>query len=459
MQMLAMEVTETLSDGLKREFHIQIPAADLEARVSQRLNELKDRVQLRGFRPGKVPVTHLKKMYGKAVMAETIDAIIRELNGKIVSDRGLKLATEPKVTLADQESAVDKLMGGQSDLDYTLALELLPQIQLADFKGMKVERMVADVTDAEVDEAVGKIAEQNRPFSAKAAGAKAERGDRLVIDFNGRVDGKWFEGGTGTDVVVNLGAGSFLPGFEDQLTGAAAGEQKQIKVTFPSEYANTELAGKEAEFDVTVKAVETPGAVSMDDAFAKTMGLESLDRLKQAVRERLQRDLTAASRQRLKRQLLDQLDESHKFALPPTLAEQEFNNVWNAVEGDLKAQNRTFADEGTTEEKAREEYRAIADRRVRLGLVLAEIGEKNGIHVSEQELSRAVVARAQQVPGHEQQIWDYYRKHPEALASLRAPIFEDKVIDFLIELADVTEKHVSREELERDEEEEKPGAE
>jgi trigger factor len=457
--MLAMEVTETLSDGLKREFHIQIPAADLEARVSQRLNELKDRVQLRGFRPGKVPVTHLKKMYGKAVMAETIDAIIRELNGKIVSDRGLKLATEPKVTLPDQESAVDKLMGGQSDLDYTLALELLPQIELADFKGMKLERMVADVTDAEVDEAVGKIAEQNRPFSAKAAGAKAERGDRLVIDFNGRVDGKWFEGGTGTDVVVNLGTGSFLPGFEDQLTGAAAGEQKQIKVTFPSEYSNAQLAGKDAEFDVTVKSIETPGAVSMDDAFAKTMGLESLDRLKQAVRERLQRDLTAASRQRLKRQLLDQLDERHKFALPPTLAEQEFNNVWNAVEGDLKAQNRTFADEGTTEEKAREEYRAIADRRVRLGLVLAEIGEKNGISVSEQELSRAVVARAQQVPGHEQQIWDYYRKHPEALASLRAPIFEDKVIDFLIELADVTEKHVSREELERDEEEEKPAAE
>jgi trigger factor len=457
--MLAMEVTETLSDGLKREFHIQIPAADLEARVSQRLNELKDRVQLRGFRPGKVPVTHLKKMYGKAVMAETIDAIIRELNGKIVSDRGLKLATEPKVTLPDQESAVDKLMGGQSDLDYTLALELLPQIELADFKGMKLERMVADVTDAEVDEAVGKIAEQNRPFSAKAAGAKAERGDRLVIDFNGRVDGKWFEGGTGTDVVVNLGAGSFLPGFEDQLTGAAPGEQKQIKVMFSSEYSNAQLAGKDAEFDVTVKSIETPGAVSMDDAFAKTMGLESLDRLKQAVRERLQRDLTAASRQRLKRQLLDQLDERHKFALPPTLAEQEFNNVWNAVEGDLKAQNRTFADEGTTEEKAREEYRAIADRRVRLGLVLAEIGGKNGISVSEQELSRAVVARAQQVPGHEQQIWDYYRKHPEALASLRAPIFEDKVIDFLIELADVTEKHVSREELERDEEEENPAAE
>jgi len=456
--MLAMEVTETLSDGLKREFHIQIPAADLEARVSQRLNELKDRVQLRGFRPGKVPVTHLKKMYGKAVMAETIDAIIRELNGKIVSDRGLKLATEPKVTLPDQESAVDKLMGGRSDLDYTLALELLPQIELADFKGMKLERLVAEITDAEVDEAVGNIAEQNRPFSPKGEGAKAERGDRLIIDYTGRVDGKWFEGGSANDAVINLGAGAFLPGFEDQLMGTAAGEQKQVKVTFPADYANTQLAGKEAEFDVTVKSIETPGTVTLDDVFANTLGLDSLDRLKHAVRERLQQQLAGVSRQRMKRQLLDQLDESHKFALPPTLAEQEFNNVWNAVQGDLKEQNRTFADEGTTEEKAREEYRAIADRRVRLGLVLAEIGEKNGITVSEQELSRAVVGRAQQVPGHEQQIWDYYRKHPEALASLRAPIFEDKVIDFLIELAEVTEKRVSREELLRDDEESKPDA-
>ncbi len=447
-----MEVTETLSDGLKREFHIQVPAADLEARVAQRLNELKDRVQLRGFRPGKVPVTHLKKVYGKAVMAETIDAVIRELNGQIVSERGLKLATEPKVTIPDQETAVEKLIGGQTDLDYTLALELLPKIELADFKGVKLERLVADITDAEVDEAVRNIAEQNRPFSAKGEGAKTERGDRLVIDYTGRVDGKWFEGGSANDAVVNVGAGTFLPGFEDQLIGASAGEQKQVKITFPTNYQNAQLAGKEAEFDVTVKSIEAPGAVTLDDVFANTLGLESLDRLKQAVRERLQQQLAGVSRQRLKRQLLDKLDEAHKFALPPTLAEEEFKNVWETVEGDLKAQNRTFADEGTTEEKAREEYRAIADRRVRLGLVLAEIGEKNGITVTEQELSRAVVSRAQQAPGHEQQIWDYYRKRPEALASLRAPIFEDKVIDFLIELAQVEEKRVSREELLREDE-------
>jgi trigger factor len=457
-----MEVTETLSDGLKREFHIQVPAADVEARVAQRLNELKDRVQLRGFRPGKVPVAHLKKLYGKAVMAETLDALIRELNGQIVSERGLKLATEPKVTLPDPESAVEKLMGGQSDLDYTVALELLPKIELANFKGVKLERLVAEVTDTEVEEALAKLAEQNRPFSVKGTDAKAERGDRLVIDYAGRVDGKWFEGGTANDVVVNMGAGTFLPGFEDQLIGAGAGEQRQIKITFPGNYANAELAGKQAEFDVTVKSVETPGTVTIDDAFAKTLGLESLDKLKQAIRDRLQQELAAVSRQRLKRRLLDKLDEVHRFALPPTLADEEFKNVWNAVESDLKAQNRTFADEGTTEEKAREEYRAIADRRVRLGLVLAEIGEKNGITVSEQELSRAVVERARQVPGHEQQIWDYYRKRPEALASLRAPIFEDKVVDFVIELADVAEKRVSREELLRDEDEggegEKPAA-
>jgi len=236
------------------------------------------------------------------------------------------------------------------------------------------------------------------------------------------------------------------------------GEQRNIKVTFPAGYANAQLAGKESEFDVTVKSIETPGTVTMDDAFAKTLGLESLDKLKQAIKERLQQELTGASRQRLKRQLLDKLDELHRFALPPTLAEEEFKNVWNAVEGDLKSQNRSFADEGTTEEKAREEYRAIADRRVRLGLVLAEIGEKNGLTVSEQELSRAVAERARQVPGHEQQIWDYYRKSPSALASLRAPLFEDKVIDFLIELAEMTEKRVSREELLRDDEEEKDGA-
>jgi trigger factor len=453
-----MEVTETLSDGLKREFQVQVPAADLAARVTERLGELKDRVQLRGFRPGKVPVNHLRKLYGKAVMAETIEAVIRELNAKIVSERGLKLAMEPKVTIPNEATAVENVFGGQSDLAYTLALEILPKIELADFQGTKLERQVAEVTDAQINEALDKIAEQNRPFAAKAEGAKAEKGDRVVIDFAGRIDGAPFEGGTGGDVGVNIGAGTFIPGFEDQLVGMAAGATGVVKVTFPENYVNSQLAGKDVEFDVTVKSLEAPGKVTLDDSFAKSLGLESLDKLKEAVKARLQQEHAALSRQKLKRELLDKLDEMHKFALPPTLAEDEFRNVWTAVEGDLKAQGRTFADEGTTEEKAREEYRGIAERRVRLGLVLAEIGEKNKITVTEEEITRAVVERARQIPGREQEIWDYYRKNPAAVAAIRAPIFEEKVVDFLIELAAITEKQVSREDLLKDEEDEKGAA-
>jgi len=447
-----MEITETLSDGLKREFQIQVPAADLEARLTERLGELKDKVQLRGFRPGKVPMAHLRKLYGKAVMAETIEALIRELNAKVVTDHGLKLAMEPKVTIPNEETEVEKVIGGQSDLAYTLAVEVLPKIELADFKGIKLERPVAEVTDVQVSEALDRIAEQNRPFTARGEGGKVEKGDRVVIDFTGTLEGVPFEGGTGGDVGVNVGSGTFIPGFEDQLIGMAAGETRQVKVTFPSNYMNAQLAGKDAEFNVTAKTVEAPGTVSVDDAFAKQLGLDSLDKLKEAVKGRLQQEHAGLSRQRVKRQLLDKLDEMHKFALPPTLAEEEFKNVWNAVESDLKAQGRSFADEGTTEEKAREEYRGIAERRVRLGLVLAEIGERNNIKVSDEELSRAVMDRARQVPGREQEVWDFYRNNPDALASVRAPIFEDKVIDYILELAKITDKTVSREELYKEEE-------
>jgi trigger factor len=453
-----MEITETLSDGLKREFQVQVPAADLEARLSERLGELKDRVQLRGFRPGKVPVAHLKKIYGKAVMAETIEAVIRELNAKIVSDRGLKLAMEPKVTIPNEETEVAKVLGGESDLAYTVALEILPKIELGDFKGISLERPVAEVTDAQVEEALGRIAEQNRPFVGKGEGAKVEQGDRVVIDFTGTIDGAPFEGGTGGDVGVNVGSGTFIPGFEDQLIGMAAGETRKVKVTFPPNYGNQQLAGKPVEFDVTAKAVEAPGTVTMDDAFAKSLGVDSLDKLKEAVKARLQQEHAALSRQRVKRQLLDKLDSMHKFAVPPTLVEDEFKSVWSAVEGDLKAQGRTFADEDTTEEKARAEYRAIAERRVRLGLVLAEIGERNKLTVPDEEVSRAIVERARQVPGREQEIWDYYRKNPAAVAAIRAPIFEEKVVDFLLELASVTDKPIAREELLKDDEDDKSTA-
>jgi trigger factor len=453
-----MEVTETLSDGLKREFQVKVPAPDLEARVSQRLDEIKGQVQLRGFRPGKVPVAHLKKLYGRSVMAETIEAVIREINSKIVEERGLRLAMEPKITLPEEETEVEKVIGGESDLAYTVALEVLPKIELADFKGITLERLVADVADAEIEEALGKIAEQNRPFASKGEGAKVETGDRVVVDFTGKLEGQPFEGGTGGDIGVNVGSNTFIPGFEDQLLGMAAGETRLVKVTFPVNYTNAELAGKEAEFDVTAKSVEAPGTVTVDDAFAKSLGMESLDKLKEAVKGRILQEHTAQARQKLKRKLLDQLDAMHQFALPPTLAEEEFKNVWSAVESDLKSQNRTFADEGTTEEKAREEYRTIAERRVRLGLVLAEIGEKNNISVTEDELSRAIVEQARQFPGREQEIWEHYRKNPQAVASVRAPLFEEKVVNFLVELAKVTDKPVSREELFKEEEDASPAA-
>jgi trigger factor len=269
----------------------------------------------------------------------------------------------------------------------------------------------------------------------------------LVIDFTGRIDGAPFQGGTGGDVVVNVGSNTFIPGFEDQLIGMAAGETRLVTVTFPANYPTADLAGKQAEFDVVAKSIEGPGTAVVDEAFAKSLGVESLDKLRALVKERIAREHAAVSRQKLKRQLLDQLDAMHKFAPPPSLVEDEFKNVWNTIESDLKQQGRTFADEGTTEEKAREEYRAIAERRVRLGLVLAEIGEKNNIKVSDEELSRAVAERARQVPGREQEVWDFYRKNPQAVASVRAPIFEEKVVDFLVELATVTDKSVTREEL------------
>jgi len=448
-----MQVTETVTEGLNREFQVTVPAADLEARMAGRLSDLKDRIQLRGFRPGKVPVTHLRKVYGRSVMAETVEAVIRETNAKIVEERGLRLAMEPKVTLPEEHTEVERVIGGQADLAYTLSLEVLPKIELGDFKGIKLERLVVEVTDAEVDDALAKIAEQNKPYTARAEGAKVEPGDRVVIDFNGRIDGAPFEGGTGGDVGVNVGSGTFIPGFEDQLVGMAAGETRLVKVTFPSSYINTALAGKEAEFDVTAKSIEAPGTVTVDDEFAKSLGLDSLDKLRTAVKDRIAREHAGMSRQKLKRMLLDKLDEMHKFTPPPTLVEEEFTNVWNAIESDLKQQGRTFADEGTTEEAARIEYRGIAERRVRLGLVLADIGEKNNIKVADDEISRAIVERARQVPGREQEIWDYYRKNPAAVAGVRAPIFEEKVVDFLTELADVTEKTVSREDLYKEDDE------
>jgi len=450
-----MQVTETLADGLKREYRVVVPATDLDAKVNARLDDLKGRVRINGFRPGKVPVSHLKRVYGRAVMAETIDETVREANASIVSEHGFKLAREPKVTLPEAEAEVNALVEGKSDLSYSVAIEILPKIELADFSGISLEKLTAPVTDEEVDAALNRLAEQSRPFEDKGEGAKAETGDKVTVSFTGTIDGKPFEGGTGEDIAVEIGSNSFIPGFEEQLVGTGAGETRTVKASFPENYLNKDLAGKEASFVVTAKSIAAPGKVTVDDAFAKSLGMESLEKLNEALRERITREHGAESRRKVKRKLLDALDERHKFELPPTLVEEEFENVWRTVTSDLEAQKKTFADENTTEEAARTEYRGIAERRVRLGLVLSEIGAKNDLKVTDDEMNRAVMERARQFPGQEQRIWDYYRKSPEALASLRAPLYEEKVVDFLLELVKSSEKTVSREELYRYDDEDK----
>ncbi len=442
-----MQVTETASEGLRREYKVVVPAQELDAKVNERLHELKDRVRINGFRPGKVPVDHLRRVYGRAAMAEVIEAAIREGNSKIVGDNKLRLAMEPKVTLPTDEAEVEGLISGKSDLAFTVAMEILAPIELADFRTIELTKLVADIGDKDIEEALDRIARQNRPYADKGDGAKAESDDRVTISFVGKIDGTPFEGGSGEDVVVQIGSGSFIPGFEDQLVGIAAGESRLLKVSFPENYLNADLAGKAAEFEVTGKSIEAPREVTIDDEFAKSLGMESLQKLKDAVRDQLKREFDGVSRQRLKRALLDALDGRHHFELPQALVEQEFEGLWKSTLEQMKSENRTFADEKTTEEEATAEYRKIANRRVRLGLVLAEIGDKNSIKVTDDEVTRAIVDQTRQMPGREQQVWDYYRNNPNALASLRAPIFEEKVVDFILALAKVTEKPVSREEL------------
>jgi trigger factor len=447
-----MQVTETLAEGLKHEFQVSVPASDLDAKADAKLVDLKDKVRINGFRPGKVPVSHLKKVYGRSVMAETIDQTIRDTNSQIFTERGFRLATQPKITMPTEEKAVDDILTGKSDLTYTVSIEVVPPIQLADFKSFNLEKPVVEVTDAEVDEAIKRIADQNRTFAAKGEAAKAETGDRVTVSFVGTINGTAFEGGTGENIQVTIGSNTFIPGFEEQLIGIAAGETRTLKVIFPKNYASNTLAGQPAEFQTTATLIEVPQQSKIDDEFAKSLGLESLEKLKDAARERLAAEFAGVTRQRVKRTLLDRLDETHRFDAPPSLIGEEFELMWNSIKAEMESSGKTFADEDTTEEAAKEEYRKIADRRVRLGLVLSEIGEKNKITVTDDEVSRAVIERARQMPGREKEVWDYYRNNANALAQLRAPIYEDKVVDFILELANVTEKKVSREDLYKDDE-------
>ncbi len=442
-----MQITQTVSEDLRRQFTVTIAASELDAKVTKRLEEMKPRVNLKGFRPGKAPVSFLKKQFGKSVMGEVVEQAVNEGSQKAIADNQLKPALQPRVEpVGDVQQVVD----GKADLQFTVTVDLMPDFQTTDVSKLTVERLTSDVTDADVDEALDRLAKQTRGYAAKPEGEAAAKDDVATIDFLGSIDGVPFDGGKGENFNLTLGSGQFIPGFEDQLIGAKAGESRDVKVTFPAEYHAPDLAGKEAVFAVTVKEIKTPEEAKVDDELATKMGLENLATLKDRVRDQVKGDFTAASRLHLKRRILDALDSAHDFPLPPAMVEAEFESIWAQVEAELKREGKTAADEGKTEDELRAEYRAIAERRVRLGLVLGKLGEQNGITITGDEVNRAIMNRARQFPGQEQQVFQYYANNAQAQAEIRAPLFEDKVVDFIAELAQVTDKPVDRETLFKD---------
>jgi trigger factor len=451
-----MQVTETSSAGLKREFKVVLQADELAAKLETQLADLRGKVRLNGFRPGKVPVAHLKRVYGRSIMGDVVQEAVTEANKKIVEENALRLALEPRFDFPGGQSEMEKVMEAKGDLAFTVAFETLPKFEVGSFDDVSLERLVADVPDAEVEQVLDRMASQNRTYTPKEGAA--EKGDKLTVDFAGKLGSEPFEGGTGTDVDVILGSNTFIPGFEDQVVGMKPGESRTINVRFPDNYLAPNLAGKEATFDVTAKAVAAPGELAIDDAFAKGFNFDSLAAMKAAIRGNLESEWGRASREKLKRALLDALDKKYAFELPAGLVEQEFDGIWRQVVSDQQQSGKSFADEGTTEEEAKADYRRIAERRVRLGLVLAEVGDKAAVKVDDNEVTQALIQRARAFPGQEQQIWEHYRKNPQALGELRAPIFEDKVIDHIIAQAKVSDRKVDKDELFRVEEEEAKAA-
>jgi len=447
-----MQVTETLSEGLKREIKVVIPAKDMEAQMNERLADAKDRVRINGFRPGKVPIGHLKKMYGKSIMAELVNEIVRDKPTEILSERGEKAATQPEIKMTEDEAEADEILSAKADFEFSLAYEVIPPIELQDNSKIEITRPVVEIADEEVEEQVRRIADNAKSYETKDG--KAEKGDRVTIDFVGKIDGEEFAGGKAEDAPLVLGSNSFIPGFEDQLVGAKAGDEKAVTVTFPEDYGEASLAGKEAVFDVKVKDVASAPEVEINDELAGKLGLESAEKLREIVRGQIESQYGQMTRQKVKRQILDQLDEMYMFEAPSRLVDTEFDNIWRQVNTDLEQAGKTFEDEETTEDAAREDYRKLAERRVRLGLVLSEIGENAGIEVTDEELQRSLYDQVRQFPGQEKQIYEYFQKTPGAVASLRAPIFEEKTIDHLLNEITVTDKTVSKEELMAEDEDE-----
>ncbi len=438
-----MNVTETQTDGLKREYKVVIEAKDIAEKLEHRLQEIGQQVRVPGFRPGKVPVQILKQRYGSSVMGEVVERAVNDSSTQAINERGLRPVLQPKIEIV--------AFAEGKDLEYTMALEVMPDIKMMDFAEIAVEQAVVQVPEDEVETALERIAANQKTTQALAKPRRAQSGDVLVIDFRGSVDGEELPGMAGEGHHLELGSNRFIAGFEEQLIGADKGDDRTIKVTFPDSYANDKLAGQEAVFEVKIQDILETCPAEINDALATALGEESLERLKAKVREQIERDYEQLARGRLKRALLDQLADAHDFPVPPGMLDAEFDVIWRQVKEDQEKGRMDPEDEGKDDEALQREYRAIAERRVRLGLLLSEVGRLNGIDVTKEELNRALMQEARRHPGHEKEVFDFYQKSPEALSNLRAPIFEDKVIDFITALAKVTERKMTPQELQDEE--------
>ncbi|MFA7603551.1 MAG: trigger factor [Novosphingobium sp.] len=435
-----MQIVETANEGLKRGYTVTISAKDISARIEGEVKKIAPQMRLPGFRPGKVPANLVKKMHGAALHQEALNTSIREAMDKLVSEKQLRPAMQPEVSLGDGYEE-------GKDAELAVSLEVLPQIATPALDGLKLDKLVVPVTDAQVDEAVAEFANRQKSFTDAKKGKKAEEGDQVVVDFVGRLDGVEFDGGKAENQPIELGAGRLIPGFEEQLVGVKAGEERQITVTFPKDYGAKNLAGKEATFDITVHAVKVAGEQEINDDLAKNLGLESLEQLKGLLRGQLEQETAGLTRTQMKRALLDQLAAGHDFEVPPSMVEAEFGQIWAQLtheaghEEDPEAALKEI-------EAEKDDYRKIAERRVRLGLLLSEIGQANGVEVSQQEMQMLVAQAAQQYrPEDRQRFYEYVQSDPLAAAQLRAPLYEDKVVDFLFDKAEVAEREVTREEL------------
>ncbi len=444
-----MQVTETNTDGLKREFTVVISAKDINEKTEVRLNELGQNIKVPGFRPGKVPMSVLKQRYGQNVMGEVLERAVQDSSSQALQERGLRPAMQPKVEITKFEEG--------KDLEYTMELEIMPEFEPMDFSKLKLERVEVEVPESEVEEALQRIAAQRTETKPLAKARKSKKGDVLVIDFKGTVGGESFPGMDAEDHHLEIGSNAFVAGFEEQLIGLDKGQVTDVKVTFPDGYVNEKLSGKEAVFNVTVKDILESVQVELDDEAAKAYGEESLEGLKNRVRQELGKDYAQLSRSKMKRELLDQLADNHDFGVPAGMVDAEFDTIWRQIEEAKKNDQLDDDDKGKSDEQLREEYRKIAERRVRLGLLLSEVGRLNNVDVSQEELNSALIAEAQRHPGQERQVIEFFQKNPDALANLRAPIYEDKVIDHILELAKITERKMTVEQLQAELEAENAG--